>query len=257
MAVCDLFSLIDRVAIVTGARRGIGAATALMFAEAGADLVISDVETSTGELEVVAEKARRFGRRALAVKCDVSLKADVDAMVQKAIEAFDKVDILVNNAGAGKGGSLLECCEADWDFTLGVNLKGCYLCCQAVARHMVERKTGNIININSVESLRAVYETSHAYAVSKAGMNLVTRGLARELARNGIRVNEIAPGSIKTEMMKHVWSDPERMERLRTMSLWGRMAEPEEVASVALFLASDAASWVNGHTLVVDGGYMA
>lgn len=152
---------------------------------------------------------------------------------------------------------MLECSEADWDYTLGINLKGCYLCCQAVARHMLERKTGNIININSVESLRAVYETSHAYAVSKAGMNLVTRGLARELARNGIRVNEIAPGSIKTEMMKHVWSDPERMERLRTMSLWGRMAEPEEVASVALFLASDAASWVNGHTLVVDGGYMA
>jgi len=257
MGVTDLFSLKDRVAIVTGARRGIGAATALMFAEAGADVVVSDVEAGTGELEAVAGKIRQLGRRALVLKCDVSLKADVDAMVQKAIDTFGKIDVLVNNAGAGRGGSLLQCSEADWDYTLGINLKGCYLCCQAVARHMIERKSGTIVNINSVESLRAVCETSHAYAVSKAGMNLVTRGLARELAKNGIRVNEIAPGSIKTEMMKHVWSDPERMERLRTMSLWGRMAEPEEVASAALFLASDAASWVNGHTLVVDGGYMA
>jgi 3-oxoacyl-[acyl-carrier protein] reductase len=257
MNVCDLFTLKDRVAIVTGARRGIGAAVALMFAEAGADLCISDCETQTGELEAVAEKIRAFGRRVLATHCDVAVKSNVENMVQQTVETFGKIDVLVNNAGAGKGGSLLECSEGDWDFTLGVNLKGCYFCCQMVAKHMIARKKGAIVNINSVESLKAVYETSHAYAVSKSGMTLVTKGLARELAKSGIRVNEVAPGSIRTDMMKHVWSDPERMERIRTMSLWGRMAEPEEVASAVLFLASDAASWVNGHTLIVDGGFLA
>jgi NAD(P)-dependent dehydrogenase (short-subunit alcohol dehydrogenase family) len=257
MSSLDLFALKDRVALVTGARRGIGAAVALMLAEAGADLVVSDVICDTGELDGVVEKIRQSGHRALAVKCDVSLKSDVDGMVQKAIDTFGQIDILVNNAGAGKGGSLLECCEEDWDYTLGINLKGCYLCCQAVAKHMMARKKGAIVNINSVESLKAVYETSHAYAVSKSGMTLITRGLAREMAKHGIRVNEVAPGSIRTEMMKHVWSDPERMERVRAMSLWGRMAEPEEVASTVLFLASDAASWVNGVTLIVDGGFLA
>jgi NAD(P)-dependent dehydrogenase (short-subunit alcohol dehydrogenase family) len=257
MAALDLFSLKDRVAIVTGARRGRGAATAIRLADAGADVCISDVESATGELDAVADKIRQAGRRALPQKCDVSLKSDIDAMVQRTIDTFGKIDILVNNAGAGRGGSLLQCSSEDWDFTLNINLKGCYLCCQAVARHMIERKTGTIINVNSVESKKAVYEVSHAYAVSKAGMNLVTRGLARELAKNGIRVNEVAPGSIRTEMLRHVWSDPERMEQIKKMSLWGRMAEPEEVASTILFLASDAASWVNGHTLIVDGGYLA
>ena len=178
-------------------------------------------------------------------------------MVERTMAECGQIDILVNNAGAGRGGSLLQCSEEDWNYTLNINLKGCYLGCQAVAKYMIERKKGNIININSVESLKAVYDHSHAYAVSKSGMTLITRGLARELAKFGIRVNEIAPGSVRTEMMKRVWSDPERMERLRTMSLQGRMAEPEEVASVVLFLASDASSWVNGHTLVVDGGYLA
>jgi NAD(P)-dependent dehydrogenase (short-subunit alcohol dehydrogenase family) len=253
----DLFSLKDRIAIVTGARRGIGAATALLFARAGAHVCVSDIEVSTGELDAVAEQIRQIGRRALAVKCDVSRKPDIDAMVQKTVDTFGQIDVLVNNAGGGRGGSLLELCEDDWDFTLDVNLKGCFLCCQAVVRHMIPRKKGAIVNVNSVESLRAVRDVSHAYAVSKSGMTLLTRQFARELPKHGIRVNEVAPGSIRTEMMKSVWSDPERMERVRAMSLWGRLAEPEEVASTILFLASDAASWVNGHTLTVDGGYMA
>jgi len=257
MSVLDLFSLNNRVAIVTGARRGIGASVAIMFAQAGADVCVSDVVADSGELEAVATAIRDAGRHALTVKCDVSLKSDVESMVRETIDTFGHIDILVNNAGAGKGGSLIECSEQDWDFTMGVNLKGCYLCCQAVSKHMIAQKKGCIINVNSVESMRAVYENSHAYAVSKSGIRLITHGLARELARSGIRVNEVLPGSIRTEMMKHVWGDPERMERLRLMSLWGRMAEPEEVASTVLFLASDAASWVNGHSLIVDGGYLA
>lgn len=257
MEFCDLFSLKDRVAIVTGARRGIGAATAILFAQAGADVAISDIEAGTGELDAIAGIIKQSGRRALALKCDVSLKSDIDNMVQKTIDTFGQVDILVNNAGGGRPGSLLELSEDDWNFTLNLNLKSCFQCCQAVAKHMIAREKGAIVNVNSVESLRAVRDISHAYAVSKSGMTLLTRQFARELPKHGIRVNEVAPGSIRTEMMKPVWSDPERMERLRTMSLWGRMAEPEEVASAILFLASDAASWVNGHTLIVDGGYMA
>ncbi|MDD5189731.1 MAG: SDR family NAD(P)-dependent oxidoreductase, partial [Dehalococcoidales bacterium] len=212
MNVCDLFSLKDKVAIVTGARRGIGAAVAIMFAEAGADVSLNDIEINSGELEQVAEKIRQTGRRALPMKMDASSKADWEAMVGKTIETFGKIDILVNNAGGGRGGSLLQAPEADWDFTMNVNLKSVYLGCKTVAPYMKERKTGNIINMNSVESLKAVMN-SHTYSVTKAGMNMITRGLAKELARSGIRVNEIAPGSIRTEMMRYFWSNPEIMEQ--------------------------------------------
>jgi NAD(P)-dependent dehydrogenase (short-subunit alcohol dehydrogenase family) len=257
MSVNDLFSLKDKVAIVTGARRGIGAAVALMFAEAGANVSINDIEAQSGELEQVAEKIRALGRRALPMKVDASSKADWEAMVKKTVEEFGKIDILVNNAGGGKGGSLLLAPEEDWDFTMNLNLKSVYLGCKLVVPYMKQQKKGNIINMNSVESLRAVLINSHAYAVTKAGMNSITRGLAKELAKSGIRVNEIAPGSIRTEMMRHFWDKPDFQERMKAGSMWGRMAEPEEIASVALFLASDAASWVSGATIVADGGYMA
>jgi len=149
---------------------------------------------------------------------------------------------------------LLTCPEPDWDFTFNVNLKSVYLGCKIVVPHMKAQKKGNIININSVESLRAVLDHSHPYAVTKSAMTAVTRGLARELAKSGIRVNEIAPGSIRTEMMRHFWSKPDFQEQMKRNSMWGRMAEPEEIGSVAVFLASDAASWVNGATIVADGG---
>jgi len=254
MNTCELFSLKDRVAVITGARRGIGAAIATLMAGAGADVSISDIDVSTGELDKVAENIRQTGRRALAVKVDASLKTDWENMVNLTIKEFGKIDILVNNAGGGRGGTLLTCPEEDWDFTMNVNLKSVYLGCKIVAPYLINQKKGAIININSVESLKAVLPRSHPYAITKSAMTMITKGLARELAKSGIRVNEIAPGSIKTEMMRYVWGQPGFDERMKQFSMWGRMAEPEEIGSVAVFLASDAASWVNGATIVADGG---
>jgi len=254
MNTCELFSLKDRVAVVTGARRGIGAAIAVMMAEAGADISISDIDVATGELDRVAENIRQTGRRALAVKVDASSKTDWENMVNLTVKEFGKIDILVNNAGGGRGGTLLTCPEEDWDFTMNVNLKSVYLGCKIIAPYLKAQKKGAIININSVESLKAVLQRSHPYAVTKSAMTMITKGLARELAKSGIRVNEIAPGSIRTEMMRHFWDTPDFQERMKANSMWGRMAEPEEIGSIAVFLASDAASWVNGVTLVADGG---
>ncbi len=257
MSVFELFLLEGRTAVITGARRGIGEAIARMFAEAGADIVVSDIVTDTSELDGVAGKIERMGRRSLAIGADVSRKSDVDNLVEKTIGEFGAIDILVNNAGIGVGGKLLDLPEDRWDTGMDINLKGCYLCCQAVGRGMVERERGNIINISSVEGLKAVRDTATPYAASKAGMIMLTRGLARELAQHNIQVNAIAPGSIRTEMMRYLWGNQERYQEIMDRSLQGRMAEPKEVASVALFLASAASSWVTGQTIVVDGGFLA
>ncbi len=254
MGTLDLFSLKDKVVIVTGARRGIGAAIAVMMAEAGADVSVNDIDITSGEIDLVKEKIESAGRRALVTKTDATSRDDWQSMVDLTLKQFGKIDILVNNAGGGRGGTLLLCDDKDWDFTMDTNLKSVYLGCQIVVPQLKSQHKGSIININSVESLKAVMARSHTYAVTKSAMTMITRQLARELARSGIRVNEIAPGSIHTEMMRHFWSQPGFEERMKTNSLWGRMAIPEEVGSVAVFLASDAASWVNGATIVVDGG---
>ena len=247
-------SLEGKVAIVTGGGTGIGRSIAVQFAEAGTDVVVAGRRLSV--LEKVAEEIRAMGRRSLAIQTDISKKSDVDKMVQKTMDEFGGIDILVNNAGVFVMRSLLETEEDAWEKILSINLKGCQLCSQAVGRIMVERKRGNIINIASVDGLTAFLPES-AYCVSKAGVIMFTRVLAKELANCNIRVNAIAPGSVRTPMSESVWSDSKTLEEEEAKIPVGRMAEPEEIANAALFLASDLSRYIIGATIVVDGGCLA
>ena len=277
VSVSDLLSLKGRVALVTGAKRGIGRAIALTFAEAGADVAVCDVEIEGDELGAVAEEAKKLGRHSLAIEADVSRKDQVQSMVEQVVGELGQIDILANNAGISGMGFMDNPDEA-WDRVIDVNLKGCYLCSRAVAEGMIQRKKGSIISIASVEGLRggvvarsvaqAVQAlqipdlarpafTARPYNISKAGIIMLTRVLARQLGAYGIRVNAIAPGGIKTEMIRMVWSQPEFLKLLEEQVPLGRIAEPAEIANVALFLASDASSYVTGHTLVADGGLLA
>jgi len=246
-----------KVALVTGGRRGIGRGIALAFAEAGADVAVSDIMVEGGEMEAVVEEIKKLGRRSLAVQTDVSRKTDVDNLTQRVMDEFGVIDILVNNAGRTVRVSLLEYSEEDWDAVLDTNLKGCYLCSQAVGKRMVERKKGNIINIASRAAFRGSFGEGSPYNISKAGVVNLTKGLALELARYNIRVNAIAPGWVRTEMAKRVWGDPVTYkEALATIPL-GRVAEPSDIGSAAVFLASNASRHITGSTIVVDGGEMA
>ncbi len=249
-------SLEGKVAIVTGGGTGIGRSIALEFAKAGADVVVASRRLPV--LEKVAEEIRALGRRSLAVRTDVSQKADVDNMVQRVMDEFGAIDILVNDAGIVVPCSLLETEEDDWDKIFDINLKGCQLCSQAVGRIMVERKRGNIISIASTNSF-VVGKEEAPYSISKAGVVMLTRGLAKELADYNIRVNAIAPGWIRTEMSREIWSQPESEYAKQELAkiLLGRLGEPSEVANVALFLASDLSSYITGTTIVVDGGELA
>ena len=250
-----LFSLKDKVAIVTGGSRGIGRAISLAFAEAGADLVVSSRNRRPPELERVAEEVRALGRKALAIPAHVGKRGDVDNLVQKALQGFGRVDILVNNAGANPVlSSMIDLEEEAFEKVLEVNLKGAFLMSQAVAKQMVKQGGGRIINISSVSGLRARDDKTGAYCISKAGMNMMTQVMARELAPQNILVNAIAPGSIKTDFSRINWTDPERKaQRIREIEL-RRFGEPEEVVGIALFLASAASSFMTGEIIRVDGG---
>ena len=250
------FSLAGKVAIVTGGKRGIGKAIALAFAEAGADVAVCGRVIEDGELEAVAGEIRRLGRRSLAVQADVSRKSDVDNLVQKVTEQFGAIDILVNNAGIVVRAPLLDTSEDDWDKVINTDLKGCYLCSQAVGKKMVERKRGSIINITSSHAFK-VSPGAVAYGIAKAGVVMLTRGLAQELGSYGIRANAIAPILVKTEMTRARWSDPEFLKKREARIPLGRVAEPGDIVGAALFLASDASNLISGHTILIDGGESA
>ena len=253
------FSLGGKVAIVTGARRGIGKGIALGFAEAGADVAVCDWVTDDGELMTVAEAIQGFGRRSLTARTDVSNKADVEALVKQVKEEFGRIDILVNNAGLLGSGPLLEQGEESWDAILDTNLKGSFLCAQAVSAVMIEQGGGNIINMASV----AGFMGGTVYSISKAGVVMLTRSLARQLAQHNVRVNAIAPYIIRTEeepertMSEVFWSNTEAVDQAGTRAPLGRIGDTDDIVGPALFLASDAARYVTGHTLAVDGGLLA
>jgi NAD(P)-dependent dehydrogenase (short-subunit alcohol dehydrogenase family) len=250
------FTLPGKVAIVTGARRGIGKAIALALAEAGADIAICDRVIEDGELNAVAEEVKRLGRRSLAVQADITQRAEVDGLVKRVVAEFGVIDILVNNAAVNIMAPLLELREDGWDRVIDTDLKGYYLCSQAVGKKMVDQKRGNIINIASTAAIASAPEMG-AYCIAKAGVVMLTRVLAVELAQYNIRVNAIAPSMVKTKFSEPLWSDPETLKQIESEIPLGRLAEPGDIIGAGLFLASDASSYITGHTIIVDGGLSA
>ena len=238
----------DKVAIVTGAGRGIGEGVALRFAAEGAKIVCVDVNMEDAGGTVEAIKAK--GGDAVAVRCDVSKAAETEAMAAAALDAFGTVDILVNNAGLIRDAQLKNMTEEMWDLVLNVNTKGPFLCCKAVTPVMVEKKYGKIVNLSSRAALGNFGQAN--YSAAKAGVIALTRTLALEMARHNINVNCIAPGYIDTPLMKGL---PEKViERILAGTPLGRAGKPEDIAAAALFLVSDEASFITGQTLFVCGG---
>ena len=246
------FSLANQVAIVTGGGTGIGRSIALEFAEFGADVVVSSRKLEN--LERVADEVKARGRHALAIQADITKKTDIDHLVQKVMEEFGRIDILVNNGGVGSPVPLIEVDEDEWDLIMDTNLKGTYFCCQAVGQRMIEQKKGNIINITSGDGKRVSGGRGTSYNVAKAGAIMLTQCLAWDFGKHNIRINSIAPGYTRTKMAQPYLSDPENLKMLESRRPLGRIGEPDEIASAALFLASDASSFMTGQTINVDGG---
>ena len=248
-------ALNGKTAIITGAASGIGYAIAERFVKEGVRIVIADVDQAKGE----AAAGRLSASGAVTfVKCDVSRSADVAKLLDAAVSALGDIDILVNNAGIVHGADFLDLAEADFDRVLGVNLKGSFLVGQAVARHMAERvkaggKPGSIVNMSSVNAVFAI-ANQVPYSISKGGVSQLTKAMALGLAPYGIRVNAIGPGSIMTEMLASVNADPAAKNRILSRTPLGRIGEPSEIAAIAVFLASDEASYITGQTIYADGG---
>jgi len=254
MTIPDL-SLQDKVALITGAKRGIGKSIALAFAEAGADVVICTRMPEGSKLEAVADDIRKLGRTALAVQADVRNKADVDRLVKEATGKFGRIDILVNNAGISQVIPLLEQSEEDWDKIIDTDLKGPFLCSQAAARVMIEHKGGNIINVTSIRGVRPRMHLG-AYCIAKAAQLMLTKALALELAQYNIRVNSLAPSMIETAMTTPLLKRPGFMESFMHEVPLGRIAFESDMIGTALFLASDASQYITGESIFVDGGQL-
>ncbi|MFH1123541.1 MAG: SDR family oxidoreductase [Pseudomonadota bacterium] len=250
------FSLRGKAALVTGARRGIGRTLALAFAEAGADVAVCDLVIDDGLLEGVAEDIKSLGRRSFSIQADTSRKNDVERMIQRIVQEFGALDILVNNAGTASPGPLLDLPEEEWDRVIQVNLKGYFLCAQAAGRVMMKQRKGVILCTASQYAFKAAAGMG-VYCISKAGVAMLIRVLARELGGCGIRVNGIAPGLVKTDMSRNDWEDPEIRAQREAVTPLGRLAETDDLVGAALFLASDASAYVSGHIILVDGGEMA
>ncbi|TEB05516.1 3-oxoacyl-(acyl-carrier-protein) reductase FabG [Pelotomaculum schinkii] len=242
--------LSDRVAIITGASRGIGRAIALAMAKAGADVVVNYARNDAAAAEV-ADLIRAAGRRALLFKADVADPEAAEDLIKAAQNEFGRVDILVNNAGINRDNLVLRMKDEDWDAVLSVNLKGAFNCARAAARTMVKNQYGRIINISSVVGLTGNFGQAN-YAAAKAGLLGLTKALAKELCSRNITVNAVAPGFINTEMTAGL---PEKVtEKLLAQIPMKRFGEPEDVAGLAVFLATDAAAYITGQTIAADGG---
>jgi len=248
------FTLETKIAIVTGAARGIGREIALVFAHSGAHLILVDLLEK--ELTKTAKEIGRIGRKNLSIAADISNTKEIKRLIRDVLSEFDRIDILVNNAGVIDNNPATKVTEEQWDKTLDVNLKGLFFLSQAVGRHMIKKRRGKIINIASQAGVVAL-DNHAAYSASKAGIISITKTLALEWGKFNINVNAIAPTVILTPLGRKAWADPQaRSEMLKKIPL-GRFGQPSEVASIALFLASEASSLITGSTIMADGGYTA
>ncbi len=247
--------LSDKVAIVTGGAQGIGYAIAERFLREKAKVVIADVDNKTGE---AAEKALRKIGTVKYIHCNVAERLDVHNLIAGTLDAFGRIDILVNNAGVVAKSEFLDLTEDEFDHVLSINLKGAFLCSQAVARHQIEQveagdKPGSIINMSSVNAVFAIPDQV-PYSISKGGLDQLTKVAALSLAKHGIRVNAIGSGSIMTKMLESVVDDADASAKTLARTPIGRIGNPAEIAAIAVFLASDESSYVTGQTIYADGG---
>jgi NAD(P)-dependent dehydrogenase (short-subunit alcohol dehydrogenase family) len=255
VSVLDLFRLDGEVAIVTGGAQGLGEQMCIGLAEAGASVVVADLNLE--KAQKVAEHIRTLGVSALAVKVDVTKKAEVEAMVQKTLEQFGKVDVLVACAGVGQWMKAEDMPEEDWKRVLDINLNGVFFACQAAGRAMIKRRKGSIITISSMSGIIVNTPQAQAhYNASKAAVIMLTKSLAAEWAPYNVRVNTIAPGYMETQLVADLLKQcPEYGELWRKLTPMGRLGRPEEIKGPCVFLASPASSYLTGSVLVMDGGY--
>jgi len=245
-----------RISIVTGGGTGIGRSIALEFAREGSDVVVCS--RNIANLEKVVDEIQALGRHSLAITTDVSVKEQVRNMVKQTIDKFGRIDILVNNAGILSTALIVDMSEDVWDDVIDINLKGVFLCIQAVARHMIDQRYGKIINISSISGRGGGLNDGASYCASKAGVIQLTKCAAFELGSYGINVNCIAPGLVMTPMVDSIQETPEKLQRFveeyRRSTVLGREGFPEDIAKTAIFLASEDSSFISGQIIPVDGG---
>ena len=263
MPAAAILDFTGRAVIVTGAARGIGAACARAFAQAGAGVVIADIDEA-GAIAQAQRIAAETGADCRPIACNVASDTDCARLVAQAVDAFGRIDALVNNAAITAPGGILDLDPADWDRAMDVNLRSVFILTQMVARRMIEadgnagarRRGGAIVNVSSVNAVLSI-PNQLAYVASKGGLNQLTKTAALGLAPYGVRVNAVGPGSIMTELLQTVMTDAAARERVLARTPMGRLGEPDEIAQIVLFLASDMASYITGQTVYADGGRLA
>jgi 3-oxoacyl-[acyl-carrier protein] reductase len=241
----------SRVALITGARRGLGKAIALCLARRGADIVINDIAAGKAEAEATAQEIRALGRKALVLTADVTIAAEVNAVIEQTLAEFGRLDILVNNAGITRDALLMRMTDEQWQSVLDTNLKGTFLCTRAALKPMLKQRCGRIINIASVVGIMGNAGQAN-YAASKGGVIAFTKAVAKEVGSRGILVNAVAPGFIISAMTDRL--EAAAAEKLHALIPLGRLGTPEEVAEVVDFLASEASRYITGQVINIDGG---
>lgn len=248
----DWFNLEGKVAVVTGSSKGIGAAIALGLARAGADVICHG---RGDEARETSEAVQKLGRRSLVVQADLSERAAQDAFVASAVKAYGRIDLLVNNAGSIRRAPAVDYSDADWDFLLEVNLSAPFRLSRSIGKLMIEQGGGRIVNVASLLAFQGGILVP-AYAASKGGIAQLTKALANEWASKNVTVNAIAPGYIATDNTQALRADPNRSRQILERIPAGRWGEPNDIAGAAVFLCSEAARYVTGHVLAVDGGWL-